>query len=124
MTNVVLEQGLTEDPKFTEQLNGIIGEFNKELEQAKKAAKEKGRELKVSPLLNLMKQGKLTEDFIRSEFPKICDKKSELPASQREVIKSIVFNAAQRAVILKNAERAEKIAEKANEKVAEQEAKE
>ena len=124
MTNVVVEQGLTEDPKFTEQLNGIIGEFNKELEQAKKAAKEKGRELKASPLLNLMEQKKLTADFIRSEFQKICDKKSELPASQREVIKSIVFNAAQRAVILKNAERAEKIAEKANEKVAEQEAKE
>ena len=124
MTNVVLEQGLTEDPKFTEQLNGIIGEFNKELEQEKKAAKEKGRELKASPLLNLMEQKKLTADFIRSEFQKICDKKSELPASQREVIKSIVFNAAQRAVILKNAERAEKIAEKANEKVAEQEAKE
>lgn len=123
MTNVVLEQGLTEDPKFTEQLNGIIAEFETERNKAAKAAKEHGNRLKASPLLNLMEGGKFNADFIMAEFPKIANKTSTLPSSQREVIGSLVFNAAKRTVLLKQAERARKIEKRANERVAAEEAK-
>ena len=70
-----------------------------------------------------MNEGKLNADYIKSEFPNIVAKKSSLPSSQREVIGSIVFNAAKRTVLLKQAERAQRIEEKANAKVAEEEAK-
>lgn len=118
MINVTFDAEITKDPQFEQQLNGIIAEFETECNKAKQAAKDRGRKLKASPLLNLMSDGKFNADFILSEFPKVADKTSTLPASQREIIGSIVFNAAKRAVLLKQANRARKIEGKANERIA------
>lgn len=123
MVNVTFDAEITKDPAFDIQLNGIIAEFESEKKQAEAKAKEHGRKLKSSALLTLMNEGKLNADYIKSEFPNIVAKKSSLPSSQREVIGSIVFNAAKRTVLLKQAERAQRIEEKANAKVAEEEAK-
>lgn len=123
MVNVTFDAEITKDPAFDIQLNGIIAEFEKEKKQAEAKAKEHRRKLKSSALLTLMNEDKLNADYIKSEFPNIVAKKSSLPSSQREVIGSIVFNAAKRTVLLKQAERARRIEEKANAKVAEEEAK-
>lgn len=123
MVNVTFDAEITKDPAFDIQLNGIIAEFENEKKQAEAKAKEHRRKLKSSALLTLMNEGKLNADYIKSEFPNIVAKKSSLPSSQREVIGSIVFNAAKRTVLLKQAERARRIEEKANAKVAEEEAK-
>ena len=123
MVNVTFDAEVTKDPAFDIQLNGIIAEFENEKKQAEAKAKEHRRKLKSSALLTLMNEGKLNADYIKSEFPNIVAKKSSLPSSQREVIGSIVFNAAKRTVLLKQAERARRIEEKANAKVAEEEAK-
>ena len=123
MVNVTFDAEITKDPAFDIQLNGIIAEFENEKKQAEAKAKEHRRKLKSSALLTLMNEGKLNADYIKSEFPNIVAKKSSLPSSQREVIGSIVFNAAKRTVLLKQAERARRIDEKANAKVAEEEAK-
>ena len=123
MVNVTFDAEITKDPAFDIQLNGIIAEFENEKKQAEAKAKEHGRKLKSSALLTLMNEGKLNADYIKSEFPNIVVKKSSLPSSQREVIGSIVFNAAKRTVLLKQAERARRIEEKANAKVAEEKAK-
>lgn len=123
MVNVTFDAEITKDPAFDIQLNGIIAEFENEKKQAEAKAKEHRRKLKSSALLTLMNEGKLDADYIKSEFPNIVAKKSSLPSSQREVIGSIVFNAAKRTVLLKQAERARRIEEKANAKVAEEEAK-
>ena len=123
MVNVTFDAEITKDPAFDIQLNGIIAEFENEKKQAEAKAKEHGRKLKSSALLTLMNEGKLNADYIKSEFPNIVAKKSSLPSSQREVIGSIVFKAAKRTVLLKQAERARRIEEKANAKVAEEEAK-
>ena len=123
MVNVTFDAEITKDPAFDIQLNGIIAEFENEKKQAEVKAKEHGRKLKSSALLTLMNEGKLNADYIKSEFPNIVAKKSSLPSSQREVIGSIVFNAAKRTVLLKQAERARRIEEKANAKVAEEKAK-
>lgn len=123
MVNVTFDAEITKDPAFDIQLNGIIAEFENEKKQAEAKAKEHGRKLKSSALLTLMNEGKLNVDYIKSEFPNIVAKKSSLPSSKREVIGSIVFNAAKRTVLLKQAERARRIEEKANAKVAEEKAK-
>lgn len=123
MVNVTFDAEITKDPAFDIQLNGIIAEFENEKKQAEAKAKEHRRKLKSSALLTLMNEGKLNADYIKSEFPNIVAKKSSLPSSQREVIGSIVFNAAKRTALLKQAERARRIEEKANAKVAEEEAK-
>lgn len=123
MANVTFDAEITKDPAFDIQLNGIIAEFENEKKQAEAKAKEHRRKLKSSALLTLMNEGKLNADYIKSEFPNIVAKKSSLPSSQREVIGSVVFNAAKRTVLLKQAERAQRIEEKANAKVAEEEAK-
>lgn len=123
MVNVTFDAEITKDPAFDIQLNGIIAEFENEKKQAEAKAKEHGRKLKSSSLLTLMNEGKFNADYIKSEFPNIVAKKSSLPSSQREVIGSIVFNAAKRTVLLKQAERARRIEGKANAKVAEEEAK-
>lgn len=123
MVNVTFDAEITKDPAFDIQLNGIIAEFENEKKQAEAKAKEHGRKLKSSALLTLMNEGKFNADYIKSEFPNIVAKKSSLPSSQREVIGSIVFNAAKRTVLLKQAERARRIEGKANAKVAEEEAK-
>ena len=123
MVNVTFDAEITKDPAFDIQLNGIIAEFENEKKQAEAKAKEHGRKLKSSALLTLMNEGKLNADYIKSEFPNIVAKKSSLPSSQREVIGAIVFNAAKRTVLLKQAERARRIEEKANAKVAEEKAK-
>lgn len=123
MVNVTFDAEITKDPALDIQLNGIIAEFENEKKQAEAKAKEHRRKLKSSALLTLMNEGKLNADYIKSEFPNIVAKKSSLPSSQREVIGSIVFNAAKRTVLLKQAERARRIEEKANAKVSEEEAK-
>lgn len=120
MQNVVYNAEIAKDPKFDEQLQGIIAEI---AEQRKKQTAEFGAaNLKADPLGNLLKQGRLTVDFLKAEFPKIANKESQLPSSQRSIVSQLVFNAAQRTVLLKRAERAERIAEKANARVAAEEA--
>lgn len=115
MQNVVVNAEIAKDPKFDEQLQGVI---NEQKEAHDKLANEHGaKNLKATPLTNLMKQGKLTVEFLKAEFPKIANKQSDLPSSQRQIVSQIVFNAAQRTVLLKRAERARKIEEKANARV-------
>ena len=123
MVNVTFDAEVTKDPVFETQLNGIIAEFERERRKAEAKAKEHGNKLKSSQLLRLMNDGKFNAAFIMAEFPKIANKTSTLPSSQREVIGSLVFNAAKRTVLLKQAERARKIEERANERVAAEEAK-
>ncbi len=122
MINVTFDAEITKDPQFEQQLKGIIAEFETERKKAEEAAYKHGNRLKASPLLNLMQQGKFTYDFIMSEFPRVADKTSTLPSSQRDIIGSVVFNAAKRTVIVKQAERARQIEEKANARVAQEEA--
>ena len=124
MVNVTFDAEVTKDPVFETQLNGIIAEFKNERKKAEAKAKEHGNKLKSSPLLRLMDDGKFNAAFILSEFPKVADKTSTLPSSQREIIGSIVYNAAKRTVLLKQVERARKIEEKANTKVRVEEASE
>lgn len=120
MQNVVYNAEIAKDPKFDEQLQGIIAEQE---EMHRKNVEKYGAEnLKATPLTTLMKQGKLTLEFLKAEFPKIANKESKLPASQREIVSTIIFNAAQRTVLLKRAERAQRIEEKANARVAAEEA--
>ena len=122
MVNVTFDAEVTKDPVFETQLNGIIAEFERERRKAEAKAKEHGNKLKSSPLLRLMNDGKFNAAFIMAEFPKIANKTSTLPSSQREVIGSLVFNAAKRTVLLQQVERARKIEERANERVATEEA--
>jgi len=124
MVNVTFDAEVTKDPVFETQLNGIIAEFKNERRKAEAKAKEHDNKLKSSPLLRLMNDGKFNAAFILSEFPKVADKTSTLPAAQREIIGSIVYNAAKRTVLLKQAECARKIEEKANAKVRAEEASE
>ena len=124
MVNVTFDAEITKDPVFERELNGIIAEFNAERSKAEKAASGRNRKLKSSPLLRLKDEGKFNAAFILSEFPKIADKTSALPSNQRDIISSIVFNAAKRTVLLKQAERARKIEEKANAKLQAEETKE
>ena len=112
MVNVTFDAEITKDPAFDIQLNGIIAEFKNERKKAEAKAKEHGNKLKSSPLLRLMDEGKFNAAFILSEFPKVADKTSTLPSSQREIIGSIVYNAAKRTVLLKQAERAQRIEER------------
>ena len=124
MVNVTFDAEVTKEPVFETQLNGIIAEFKNERKKAEAKAKEHGNKLKSSPLLRLMDDGKFNAAFILSEFQKVADKTSTLPSSQREIIGSIVYNAAKRTVLLKQVERARKIEEKANTKVRVEEASE
>ncbi len=120
MQNVVYNAEIAKDPKFDEQLQGIIAE--QEEMYRKNVEKYGAGNLKATQLTTLMKQGKLTLEFLKAEFPKIANKESKLPASQREIVSTIIFNAAQRTVLLKRAERAQRIEEKANARVSAEEA--
>ena len=121
MQKVTFDAEIAKDPKFDEQLQGVITELE---DERRKVIEKAGSEakLKASPIGNLMREGKLTVAFLKAEFPKIANKESKLPSSQREVVSQIVFNAAQRTVLLKQAERARRIEEKANARVAAEEA--
>lgn len=119
--NVQVNEEVTKDPVFLAQVDGIIAELTAAKE---KAERESERGLKSSPLLKLMNEGKFTRAFILAEFPKVAAKQSTLPAGQRDIVGSVVFQAAQRTVIFKNAQRAEEIARKANARVAAEEARE
>lgn len=119
MQNVIIDEGMTKDPRFDEQLQALIAEYEDEV---KKAEAKAPKGLKENPLTRLMKEGKFTVDYLKAEFPKIAAKSSSLPSSQREIIASTVITAAKRTVLIKQAERARKIEEKANAKAAEGEA--
>lgn len=121
MIKVTFDAETTKDPQFKQQLKHIIAEFESEYRKAMQNAHANGRSLKASPLQNLMQQGKFTPDFIMSEFPRIADKKSTLPSSQRDIIGTLVYNAAKRTVMAQQAERVRQIEEKANERVAQEE---
>lgn len=112
MENFVFDAQIAEDPKFDEQLRALINEKEKEY----KKLRMDGSKVKASPLTRLIEEGKLTVEFLKGEFPKIANKKSALPASKREVISYLVFNAAQRTVLMKRAEREKTALEKANAK--------
>ncbi len=120
MIKVTFDAETTKAPQFKQQLKRIIAELESEYRKAMQNAHANGRSLKASPLQNLMQQGKFTPDFIMSEFPRIADKKSTLPSSQRDIIGTLVYNAAKRTVMAKQAERARQIEEKANERVAQE----
>lgn len=121
MINVTFDAEITKTPQFEQQLKRIIAEIESGHRKTKQAASDQGRRLKASPLLNLMRQGKFTYGFIMSEFPRVADKTSTLPSSQRDIIGSLVFNAAKRTVMLQQAERARQIEEKANARAAKEE---
>lgn len=114
MINVAIDADLTKTPQFKEQLRGIIAELKKAHKDALNSANDRGRDLKASPLANMIVQGNLTCEYLLGEFPKIANKESRLPRAQRDVIGTVVYNAAQRTVIMLQAERAEQIKEKAN----------
>ncbi len=105
---------MTKTPQFKEQLRSIIAELKKAHKDALNSANDRGRDLKASPLANMIVQGNLTCEYLLGEFPKIANKESRLPRAQRDVIGTVVYNAAQRTVIMLQAERAEQIKEKAN----------
>ena len=115
MEKVTFNSRVTKDPQFEKELNGIIAEF-------KNKAKEQAMQLKASPTFTLIQEGKFTADFLQAEFERIANKESTLPSSQREVVKVIIFNAAKRTVIMRQAERARKIEERANARVEAEEA--
>lgn len=118
MINVTIDADMTNTPQFKEQMRGIIAELKKAHKDAFMNAQDRGHGLKASPLANLIMQGNLTYEYLMDEFPKIAKKESRLPRAYRDVIGSIVYNAAQRTVIMRQAERAEKIKEKANARAA------
>ena len=118
MLNFSVNEELTQDPKFREELGEVISELKTEYSKAAKGAKHRNTRLKRSPLLNLIETDRLTVDYVMAEFPKVAGKKSELPACQREIIGSLVFNAARRTVLIKQRERARDIEEKANARAA------
>ena len=109
---------IAKDPLFDSQLVAIIEEVK---EQNRKTQAEAKTDLKANPFIRLQEDGKLTLEFIKAEFPKITNKQSDLSAGKRDTISRLVFNAAQRTVLLKRAERAQRIAEKANARVAAEE---
>lgn len=121
MQNKTISADVIKNPHFETELKAILAEN----EQAKKAAEEDARKkhglLKASPLYNLMRDGKLTPEFVKAEFPKIANKESQLSSSQRQVISLLVFAAAERAVAKQQREHARKVAEKANAKLADPE---
>lgn len=113
------------DPKFVETLQSVIAEVENERKSREKTAGSHGNRLKSTPLLRILEEGKLNTDFLFSEFEKIANKESSLPAGQRKVVRDIVLVAARRTVLIKQAERARKIEAKANARVeAEEKAKE
>jgi hypothetical protein len=118
MINVTIDADMTKTPQFKEQLRGIIAELKKAHKDALNSANDRGRDLKASPLANMIAQGNLTYEYLMGEFPKIANKESRLPRAQREVIGTIVYNAAQRTVIMLQAERSEQIKAKANARAA------
>ncbi len=121
MQNVVFDAEIAKDPRFDEELGAVIAEYKTSVEEAEKKAKNG---LKSIPLTKLIKEGKLTVDFLKAEFPKIAAKTSSLPSSQRTLIANVIFTAARRTVLLKQAERAQAAADKANARVeAEEESK-
>ncbi len=105
MQQIKFSADMTKDPRFERELDTVIAETTKDLEEADKNAKYG---LKSTPLLRLIKEGKFNRDFLLSEFPKILAKKSNLPSGQREIINSVILFAARRTVILKHREQAEK----------------
>ena len=113
-SNVVIAPGTIEDPKFDTQLLGVIEDYKASY---KKKQAEVG-ELKATPFSRLWHEGRLT----LPEFQKIANKTSDLPKSRRDLIGSLVFEAAKRTVLIKQAERAQRIAEKANARVEAEEA--
>lgn len=113
---------VTKDPEFGTQLNGVIAELTQGLKKRRMEVAEQGSRLKRSPLGNMIDEGKLTPAFLLSEFPKVSNKQSSLPAAQREIVAAIIFNAAERTVLLKRERRAQAIADKANARAAEEEA--
>ena len=115
----------TKDPKFVETLQSVITEVESERKNHEETAGRHGNRLKTTPLLRLMEEGKLNTAFLFSEFEKIANKESNLPAGQRKVVRDIVLVAARRTVLIKQEERARKIEAKANARVeAEEKAKE
>ena len=122
MEQVTFDAEITKNPQFEEQLKGIISELEKKYLEAREAATKHGRKLKSSPLITMITERKLTYGFIMQEFPKVAEKKSTMPASQREIIASLVFNAAQRTAIMEQAERARRIEQKANGQAGKEEA--
>ena len=117
-SNVVIAPGTIEDPKFDTQLLGVIEDYKASY---KKKQAEVG-ELKATPFSRLWHEGRLTLEYLKPEFQKIANKTSDLPKSRRDLIGSLVFEAAKRTVLIKQAERAQRIAEKANARVEAEEA--
>jgi len=120
MKKVTFDAEIAKDPKFDIQLTAIIEEIK--ADHAANVKKYGAKNLKANPLSRMIEAGELTVEFLKAEFPKVANKQSSLSASKRELVAAIVYNAAQRTVLLKREERAQRIAEKANERVAAEEA--
>lgn len=111
MNDFVYDANIAEDPSFDEQLKDLIREVEEKYKKVKEGAKTG---IKASPIVRLKEEGLLTIEFIKAEFPKIANKQSSLPKGKRDAIDWLVFNAAQRTVLIKRAKREREILEKAN----------
>lgn len=120
MQKVTFNAEIAKDPKFDIQLQGVIEEIK--AEHTANVEKYGANNLKANPLSRMLEAGELTVEFLKAEFPKVANKQSNLSASKRELVAALVYNAAQRTVLLKREERAQRIAEKANTRVAAEEA--
>ena len=75
MEKVTFNSQVTKDPQFEKELNGIIAELKSEENKAKEQAKQ----LKASPTLTLIQEGKFTADFLQAEFERLAKLKSGIP---------------------------------------------
>lgn len=115
MQKVTFDADIAKDPKFDGQLSEVIAEIKED--RRKSIEKHGANKLKATPIGRMIEAGELTVEFIKAEFPKVANKQSSLSSSKRDIVGQLVFNAAQRTVLLKRAERAQRIAEKANARV-------
>ena len=115
MINVTFDAEIAKDPKFDIQLSEVIEEIK--AERRKAIEKYGANKLKATPIGRMIDAGELTVEFLKAEFPKVANKQSSLSSAKRDIVGQLVFNAAQRTVLLKQAERARKIEEKANARV-------
>lgn len=120
MQKVTFDAEIAKDPKFDIQLTAIIEEIK--ADHAAKVKQYGAKNLKANPLNRMLEAGELTLEFLKAEFPKVANKTSNLSACKRELVAAIIYNAAQRTVLLKREERAQRIAEKANARTEAEEA--
>lgn len=83
-----------------EEFEPALEEVLKEKRDRIKLAQSKiSGELKSNPLLKLFREGKLEATFVILEMPKLQNKTSTLPRSERDVLKNIISQSIKRAYL-------------------------